>query len=435
MLKFRRSLLTRLQWGFAAGSFLMAGAMALVMDAALKRSLDAEDALALSARARELSAGLPSPAGGSSHEPAPERIEWLLLAEPRRQSAGFPDLDLATLPPSQVRVAPAGGRDFAVLRWPRPGGDLVVAMDRTHEEALVAGFRHTLFAAAGGGALLAALLGRLVAARGLRPLHDLAEEAAAIRPGSLQRRLDPSHYPDELGEVVARLNGALEGLEEAFDRLSGLAGELAHELRTPIQGLRAEAEALIRRGEGPPDALGSILEECDRLAAQVEQMLFLARAEDPGALLHREPFEVRGLLTEVADFFEASADEAGVRLEVEAGAGCRLEGDRALVGRALHNLLANALRHTPQGGRIVLSALPLPGGVALAVVDTGTGIPDALLPALGRRWAKGPGSRGLGLGLAIVQSIARVHGGSLDIQPAKGGGTEARMEFPDLKKT
>jgi two-component system heavy metal sensor histidine kinase CusS len=164
-------------------------------------------------------------------------------------------------------------------------------------------------------------------------------------------------------------------------------------------------------------------------------MLFLARAEDPGALLHREPFEVRGLLTEVADFFEASADEAGVRLEVEAGAGCRLEGDRALVGRALHNLLANALRHTPQGGRIVLSALPLPGGVALAVVDTGTGIPDALLPALGRRWAKGPGSRGLGLGLAIVQSIARVHGGSLDIQPAKGGGTEARMEFPDLKKT
>lgn len=435
MLKFRRSLLTRLQWGFAGGAFLMAGAMALVMDAALKRSLDAEDALALTARARELAAELPAVVQPAAAEPVPERVEWLLLSEPRRRSAGFPDMDLASLPPSEVREVAAGGREFAMLRWPRPGGDLVVAMDRTHEEALVAGFRHTLLAAAGGGALLAALLGRLVAARGLRPLHELAEEAAAIRPGSLQRRLDPLHYPNELGEVVSRLNGALEGLEEAFDRLSGLAGELAHELRTPIQGLRAEAEALLLRGEGPHDALGSMLEECDRMAAQVEQMLFLARAEDPGAQLRREPFGARELLADVAEFFEASAEEAGVGLEVAEGPGCLLEGDRSMVGRALHNLVANALRHTPSGGRVRLAARRLPAGVELAVVDTGTGVPESLRASLGRRWAKGPGSRGLGLGLAIVQSIARIHGGRLEIRPAEGGGTEARMEFPDLKKT
>ncbi len=433
MLKFRRSLLTRLQWGFAAGAFVMAGAMALVMDAALKRSLDAEDALALEARARELAADLP--AAAPLPGPAPERVEWLLATDPPRRSPAFPAVDVADLPPGAVKEVKAGGREFALLRWPRPGGDLVVAMDRTHEEALVADFRHTLLAAAGGGALLAALLGRLVAARGLRPLHDLAEEAAAIRPGSLQRRLDPSQYPNELGEVVSRLNGALEGLEEAFDRLSGLAGELAHELRTPIQALRAEAEALIRRGEGPPEALGSILEECDRLAAQVEQMLFLARAEDPGAQLRREVFPVGDLLAEVAEFFEASAEEAEVSLEVEAGPDCLLEADRAMVGRALHNLVANALRHTPGGGRIRLGAAAAPGHVRLRVADTGTGIPETLRNSLGQRWAKGPGSRGLGLGLAIVQSIARIHGGRLAIQPAEGGGTEAVLEFPDLKKS
>ncbi len=436
MLSARGSLLSRLQWGFALGAFLMAGCMALFMDAALQRSLDAEDSLVMAAQAEELLRALPLAAeepirGGG---PRPERVEWRVLGPGAPKSPGFPDLDPAGVHAGALAEVEAGGFAFLVSRHPRPGGDLLIAVDRTHEEALVAGFRRTLLLAVAVSAILAALIGRLVAARGLRPLHQLAEEAAAIRPGSLGHRLDASLYPMELGEVVQRLNGALGRLEEAFDRLSGLAGELAHELRTPIQSLRVEAEALLRNGQGPPDALGSILEDCDRLAAQVEQMLFLARAEDPVAELKVEGIGLEGFLREIADFFEASAEEAGISLSVAAAPGLTLEADRSLLGRAFHNLVANALRHTPRGGSIVLQAREGTGSIHMSVRDSGAGIEADLLPRLGQRWVKGEGSRGLGLGLAIVRSIVRLHGGEVQIGPAEGAGTEVWMEIPDLKK-
>lgn len=432
----RGSLLSRLQWGFALGAFLMAGGMALFMDTALQRSLDAEDSLVMAAQAEELRRTLPAAeAPVRSSGPRPERVEWRVLGPVPRRSPGFPDLDPAKVPAGAMVELEAGGLAFLVSRHSRPGGDLLIAVDRTHEEALVAGFRRTLLLAVAVSAILAALIGRLVAARGLRPLHQLAEEAAAIRPGSLGHRLDATLYPMELGEVVQRLNGALGRLEEAFDRLSGLAGELAHELRTPIQSLRAEAEALLRNGQGPVDALGSILEDCDRLAAQVEQMLFLARAEDPVAELKVEGIPLAAFLQEMADFFEASAEEAGITLAVAAEPGLALQADRSLLGRACHNLVANALRHTPRGGTIVLQARAGTGSIQLSVRDSGAGIAADLRPRLGQRWAKGEGSRGLGLGLAIVRSIVHLHGGEVQIGPAEGVGTEVWMEFPDLKKT
>ncbi|MBK8724466.1 MAG: HAMP domain-containing protein [Holophagaceae bacterium] len=432
MFNVRGSLLSRLQWGFALGAFLMAGGMALFMEAALRRSLDAEDALVMEAQAQLVLREIGNPSPGPGAGAGPERVEWKVPGPPPRQSPGFPRLDEAGLPADGMREVEADGRMFLVAR--RPGG-LLLAVDRTHEESLVGGFRRTLLLGVALSALAAALLGRYVAARGLAPLHRLADEAAAIRPGSLGHRLDPSAYPIELGEVVQRLNGALGRLEEAFDRLSGLAGELAHELRTPIQSLRSEAESLIRNGEGPPEALGSILEECDRLATQIEQMLFLAKAEDPGAELRRTGLPVRDLLLHVADFFEASAEEAGVTLEVAAEAQLTLDGDRSLLERALHNLVANALRHTPEGGRVTLAARREGGACLLSVLDTGRGVDPALKPRLGQRWTKGQGSRGLGLGLAIVRSIARLHGGDVAILEATGTGTEVRMDIPDLKKT
>jgi two-component system heavy metal sensor histidine kinase CusS len=406
--------------------------MALFMDHALHRSLEAEDALVLETRVREVTANLSREAeaprlGG----PRPEQVAWAWFGEGggRRQSHDFPATGIEGLAPGQAMERGIGGRRFLVKAVAVPGGRLVLALDRTHEEALVAGFRRTLLLAVARSAVLAALLGRFLAARGLAPLHALAEEAGALRPASLERRLDASRYPVELGEVVDRLNGALERMEEAFDRLSGLAGELAHELRTPIQTLRAEAEALVRSGEGPPEALGSMLEECDRLAAQVEQMLFLARAEDPGAVLSRGPVGVAELLEEVRAFFEGSAEEAGIALTVDDPGALLLQADAGLLRRALHNLVANALRHTPAGGSVGLAAREAGGRVSLEVTDTGPGIAEALRPVLGQRWAKGRGSRGLGLGLAIVRSIARLHGGELVVEPAASGGTVARLEL------
>jgi len=429
----RVSLLRRLQVGFALGALGLAALMALFMDHALHRSLAAEDALVLETRVREIALNLPGEDDTRRpSNPRPEQVSWVWLGDggERRQSPDFPAMALEGLSHGQPVEREIGGRRFLVKSVAGSGGRLVLALDRTHEEALVEGFRRTLLLAVAGSAVLAALLGRFLAARGLAPLHALAEEAGALRPAHLERRLDATLYPLELGEVVDRLNGALGRMEEAFDRLSGLAGELAHELRTPIQTLRAEAEALVRSGEGPPEALGSILEECDRLAAQVEQMLFLARAEDPGAELRRAPVAVGELLEEVRAYFEGSAEEAGLVLAVRCPEGLVLQADAGLLRRALHNLTANALRHTPSGGSVTLGGRSEAGLIVLVVSDTGPGVPEALRPVLGQRWAKGKGSRGLGLGLAIVRSIARLHGGELAIESSESGGTMARLELP-----
>ena len=209
MFNIRGSLLSRLQWGFALGAFLLAGCLAVFMDATLHRGLDAEDALVMEAMAQDLLGPAPqSQAAPGKGTTRLERVEWKLTGARSAQSAAFPVLDAARIPVGAFAEIEAGGRAFLVSRRTHPGGELWMVMDRTHEEVLVGGFRRTLLLAVAFSAVMAAVMGRFVAARGLRPLHDLAEEAAAIRPASLGHRLDPSHYPMELEEVVQRLNGA-----------------------------------------------------------------------------------------------------------------------------------------------------------------------------------------------------------------------------------
>ena len=316
-----------------------------------------------------------------------------------------------------------------------PEGTLHLAMDRSHEQTLVAGFRRTLGVAIALAALLAALLGRWVAKRGLRPLHLIATEAAHIDPSNLDRRLHGEHFPEELGELVTTLNGTLARLQEAFDRLGHMASELAHELRTPLQNLRAEVEGIVlgpKDAEASREALGSVLEECDRLARLIEQMLFLARSENPSTVIERKSVDAPSLLQSVADFFEAEAEEAHVNLHVEAATGLSISGDEPLLKRALHNLTANALRHTPAGGSIVLGARARDLGLQLFVRDSGAGLPPEVLARLGERWVRGPDSRGpgLGLGLAITKGIAQLHGGKLQAENRPGGGAEASIWLP-----
>ncbi len=326
------------------------------------------------------------------------------------------------------------GRPVSLLVQPLPeGGTLQMAMDRSHEAALLREYRRTLLLALVGTTALAAVAGRWTARRGLAPLDRILEEARHIHPLRLDRRLDPAHFPEELGELLGTLNGALERIQVSFDGLSRFAGELAHELRTPLQNLRAEVEALLLRPpaeEARREALGSILEECDRMADLVEKTLFLARTEDPAAALVREPLAPGPLLQALASFFEASAEERGDRLEVSAAPDLLVRADRPLLERALTNLITNALRHTPPGGRILLAAEAGPVGTTIRVEDSGPGLEPGLLGRLGEPWVHGPGEGGHGLGLAIVKGILRLHGGTMAFQSPEGGGLRVDLAFP-----
>ena len=230
----------------------------------------------------------------------------------------------------------------------------------------------------------------------------------------------------------------LDRLEESFGRLAQFSADIAHELRTPVNNLRGEAEVTLSRPrsvEEYRDVLGSNLEECVRLSRMIDSLLFLARAENPRTQIEKEPLSVGRELTAVQAFYEASAAEAGVRLAVAECGEMIVVANRPLLQRAVGNLVANALAHTPPGGTVALSAMSAEGMIRIEVLDTGCGIPAEHVPRLFDRFyrvdrARSSATGGVGLGLAIVKGIAELHGGSVTLTSGVGRGTCITLQLP-----
>jgi two-component system heavy metal sensor histidine kinase CusS len=207
-------------------------------------------------------------------------------------------------------------------------------------------------------------------------------------------------------------------------------------LRTPIQNLVGEAQVALSRGRTEEEyrhIIESSLEEYERLSRMINELLFLARADDPTTAMGLERFDVRGELAIVRDYHDAEAEEQGITVTCEGQTW--LDADPVLFRRVLNNLLSNALRHTPSGGRVVMAARTLAEGVEIAVSDSGCGIAAEHLGKLGTRFYRpdrtaGLAGGGVGLGLAIVKSIMALHGGSVVIESSEGQGTKVILRFP-----
>ena len=435
-------MVVRLALAFGLLSALLTGLSSVILYRSLARAAwrdDAEDvqhASSVVARRMDLE-------GGSDGDALD--VEAGVLIQVRQSSGrtliasrGLPDLDPSAFPGPGERPASRRAQDgsewiTASAAW--RGGTVLAAKNLGGHARLLDSYQDTLLATSLLVALLAAGAGWWIARKGLAPLDRLAEAASGIRPGTLDRRIDPRTGPAELARLVESLNGALDRLEEAFSRLSALNSDMAHELRTPIHALRLELESL--SASASPESgerLGAAVESLDHMGALVEQMLFLARAEDPATALSLDSLDLSLTLSEAVRPFEPLAEERGLELLVLAPGGLTLRADPILLRRALHNLLANALRHTREG-TISLTAGEHDGAIWIEVRDTGEGISPGLLPRLGQRFLRGDESRdrasgGTGLGLAIVQSILRLHGGRLEVASEPGQGTRARLVFP-----
>ncbi len=309
------------------------------------------------------------------------------------------------------------------------------ALDVTEDDRMTESYRRRLLYTALLGTIACSLFGALAAHQGLKPLRSIAQSAQGITAQRLQQRLEPGNVPQELRELVQALNDMLDRLDHAFERLSRFSADLAHELRTPITNLMGEAEVVLakdRPAEEYRQVLESSMEEFRRLSRLTSRMLFLARAEDPGAIVKRVPIETEKLLNEILAFFEAVAEEQGVRLAGEASG--IILGDAEMLRQALANLISNALEATPKGGGIFIHLNARGNQAELEVRDTGRGIPADELPHLLDRFyrtseAFTQKSPGTGLGLAIVQSIARLHGGEVQITSQTGIGTTVRLRL------
>jgi two-component system heavy metal sensor histidine kinase CusS len=309
-----------------------------------------------------------------------------------------------------------------------PPYKVALALDIAHHLEFLSAFRRSLWLAVVACILLTALLGWIAARRGLVPVRDMARVAHGISASRLAHRLPLDAVPAELTQLASAFNDMLGRLEDSFRRLSDFSSDIAHELRTPINNLMMQTQVALskaRSAEEYSEVLYSNLEEYDRLARMIADMLFLAKA-DNGLIVPRiEAIDLADEVRQLFDFYEALAEELGVRPEL-AGAGY-LRGDRLMLRRALANLLSNALHHTPRGGTILvrIEELQPTGKISLSVENPGETIPAAHLPRLFDRFYRADASRqrsqeGAGLGLAITKSIVEAHGGEIAVRSAEG---------------
>src|SRR5580658_2644555 len=362
-------------------------------------------------------------------------------------------LDLAQLasqtqsrPAHTIRMKGRDGRAFRVTSASAPVGPaatqtdtLQIAIDVSQKEKLLARYRFWFWAILLASFAIFPLLGYQIALRGIRPVEEMATTARHISSTNLRERILPEGYPFELASLASTFNQMLDRLEESFERISRFSADIAHDLRTPVNNIRGEAEVALARSRTAGEyreVIESFLEEAVRLSDLIGDLLFLARSESPLTHLRREPVDVSELLGGVQEYYEASAADGGVSLTTTVvDKPVIAELDRTLLQRAVGNLVSNALANTPPGGAVVMGTRADPSTICIEVSDTGVGIPAEALPKVFDRFfrvdsSRSQGSGGTGLGLAIVQSIVQLHGGNVQIWSQPGEGTRVTLHMP-----
>ncbi|MGH2641925.1 MAG: sensor histidine kinase [Actinomycetota bacterium] len=272
--------------------------------------------------------------------------------------------------------------------------------------------------------LLVVLLVVRAGRRFASPVIDVMEAADRVAAGDYEARVE-ARGPREVQRLGAAFNAMTERLGSNETRRRQLLADVAHELRTPLSVIQANLEALVD-GLYPADEahLRSVLDETKVMARLLNDLQTLSTAEAGALTLHREPTEPRALIDTAVRSFAAQASEAGVRLDTRVTESLPdIEVDRLRIGEVLSNLLSNALRHTPEGGAVTVSAVASGGGIELAVSDTGTGVPPERLPHVFDRFSRSPDSPGTGLGLAIARSLIEAHGGEIRAESTTAGTT------------
>jgi heavy metal sensor kinase len=280
--------------------------------------------------------------------------------------------------------------------------------------------------------------GYLLARRALAPVEAMTTEADQITASRLDRRLLVANPDDELGRLGATLNGMISRLERSFEETRRFTADAAHELRTPLAVIRNLGEVALRSPREPEHyrrVLGDVLEEVERLTRLSEQLLFLAREDARQAPPSARTIDLGEVVREALGPMGAVAGAKGLSLAEDLDGPCPVCGDADQLRRLLFNLLDNAIKFTPPGGAVRVGLVRSGERIILEVADTGIGIAAEHAPHVFERFyrvdpARGQETEGSGLGLAICRSIAKAHGGRIDLAAAEGQGTRVRLTLP-----
>lgn len=286
--------------------------------------------------------------------------------------------------------------------------------------------------------VLAGVGGYLLAKRNLRPLESMARQAGAIGGNNLHTRLETGPAAEELAVLTASFNELLARLDQSFETMRRFVADASHELRTPLSVIRGEADVALSHDRSPADyreSLAVILDEARRLSRLIDDLLNLARADAGHVALQVREFYFNDLVAECCRSVHALATAKDIAIECCAAADVPFTGDEELLRRLVINLLDNAIRYTPAGGKVTAEVESRDGGVRLRIADTGIGIaPDAAAHVFERFFradkARTRAEGGFGLGLSIVKWIAESHRGAVEVESRPASGSTFIVTLP-----
>lgn len=278
---------------------------------------------------------------------------------------------------------------------------------------------------------LAGLAGYHLARRSLAPLEQIASRAEQITASNLHERLPVENPGDEVGHLARVFNIVLARLEESFDRLQRFTSDASHELRTPLASIRSVGEVGLQKGKTAAelqDTIGCMLEEVNRLTRLVENLLAISRADAGQLQLGFAAIPLLDLAQEVGAVLEVLMQEKKLRFEIYGDESVAAKGDRLLLRQALTNVLHNAVKYTPDGGRILIQVDTASGLALIRISDSGPGIPPESKEKVFDRFyrldaARARDTGGAGLGLSIAKWAVEVQGGEIKVEDNSAGAT------------
>jgi heavy metal sensor kinase len=448
--------------GVLSAVFVLLGTLTIL---SLQRYLEANLLDTQARRARQIAGTLLPATGGAAQASLAAAIESLYSPEASNRFiritradgsveyvSGPPKdepFDPVQVPPVTLAAAPSSrtvrlpGASMVVAAVAASGVDgtrylVEVGASRSGIEATLArvitmlalGLPIAVLAAVGGGFVLVR--------RSLAPVARMTATAEAITQHNLSERLPVLRSGDELERLSLSLNRMISRLEDALHGSKQFVADASHELRTPLTVMRGELENLAQDAQltlETREALGSVLEEVGRLIGIVEGLFALSRLDAGEVPAPYQTVDLGELASTTAGQMSLLAEDKNVHITCSAQAGVSVEGDPARLKQVIVNLLDNAIKYTPAGGRVRLSVTHSGADALLEVSDDGIGIPEEALAHVFKRFYRVDGSRsreqgGAGLGLSIVESICSAHGARVEVSSTPGQGSTFRVRAP-----